>query len=294
MTLSGCVDLTQDHCELFSNSVGICQIFEPYYVCDSSNRYQFQSLAKESKNILEIGPYSNPYYIGENVKYFDTMSREGIIYQIINEQDPGVRNHVAADDNTFNKVPHINYVDQNGDMSIIHESFDLIFSSHNIEHQVNLVLHLQQLENLLTNDGQIILFIPDKRFCFDHFVPESPLSDVLESYYNQDKLHPLRTVLAMICETTHNSAYHHLLGYHGQIAGKDVDCYQKALEKYQDSENNYINAHRWRFTPTQFAFIINSLNQLKLTNLTIEKLYLTKNNQLEFYVILKKQLKESE
>jgi hypothetical protein len=98
----------------------------------------------------------------------------------------------------------------------------------------------------------------------------------------------------MICETTHNSAYHHLLGYHGQIAGKDVDCYQKALEKYQDSENNYINAHRWRFTPTQFAFIINSLNQLKLTNLTIEKLYLTKNNQLEFYVILKKQLKESE
>ena len=246
-------------------------------------------------------------------------------------------------------------------MSSINEKFDLIFSSHNIEHQIDLVSHLQQIEKLLNDNGQIILLVPDKRFCFDHFVPESPFSDILESYYNKDKFHPFRTILSMVCETTHNNPNKHLAGDNGEIKGKDVNCYKEALERYNNSlkkhiihipveevqadknldsnavisdfqqvsqvidavqnekvqgvfqdeqrslhlvnehaqnldsnaaisdfQQVYINAHRWRFTPQQFSFVIDGLNKLDLIHLKIEKLHLTKKNHFEFYVILKK------
>lgn len=288
MNFQGCVDLSQDQCELFSKSVGVCETIEPYYVCDSTTREQFKSLYNNDIKILEIGPYNRPYYRGENVKYFDAMNQDEIRFQMINENDPGIKNHVIASDAELAKVPFIDYVNQNGDMSIIDDKFDLIFSSHNLEHQIDLVSHLQQVEKLLKNDGQVVMLVPDKRFCFDHFVPESPLSDILESYYNKDKIHPLRTILAMVCETTHNKANEHLAGNNGEIKGKDVSCYKEALERYSNSQSNYINAHRWRFTPTQFSFVINSLNKLELINLKIKKLRLTKKNQLEFSVVLEK------
>lgn len=290
MIFQECVDLNKDYCEFFSQSVGVCEIIEPYYVCDSSTREQFKNLNNNDIKILEIGPYSNPYYRGENVKYFDAMTQDEIRFQMINENDPGIKNNIVVSDFELAKVPFIDYVNQNGDMSIIDDKFDLIFSSHNLEHQIDLVSHLQQMEKLLKDDGQVIMVVPDKRFCFDHFVPESPLSDILESYYNKDKLHPLRTILAMVCETTHNNPYQHLAGNNGGVKGKDINCYKEALERYNNSEGNYINAHRWRFTPTQFSFVMDSLNKLELINLKITKLHLTKKNQFEFYVILDKNL----
>lgn len=290
MSFQGCIDLQGDYCELFSNAVGICQTNELYYVCDPSPREQFKSLNKNEIKILEIGPYSNPYYRGSNVKYFDAMTQEEIRNQIANETDPVIKNNIVANHLELSKVPIIDYVNKNGDMSDINETFDLIFSSHNIEHQVDLVSHLQQLEKLINDNGQIILLVPDKRFCFDHFVPESPFSDILESYYNKDKFHPLRTILSMVCETTHNFPNKHYAKDNGEIKGKDVNCYKEALERYNNAQGEYINAHRWRFTPGQFSFIVDGLNKLDLVHLKIEKLHLTKEDHFEFYVTLKKSL----
>jgi hypothetical protein len=48
-------------------------------------------------------------------------------------------------------------------MSLIKEKFSLIFSSHNIEHQVDLVKNLNQVANLLEEGGKFFIIIPDKR-----------------------------------------------------------------------------------------------------------------------------------
>ena len=45
--------------------------------------------------------------------------------------------------------------------------FDVIYGSHVLEHQVDLIGHLQSLEKLLAPGGRVIEIIPDYRRCFD-------------------------------------------------------------------------------------------------------------------------------
>jgi SAM-dependent methyltransferase len=47
--------------------------------------------------------------------------------------------------------------------------FQLIMSSHALEHQPDLVRHLQKVSRLLRKGGYYLAFVPNKRFCFDHY-----------------------------------------------------------------------------------------------------------------------------
>lgn len=273
-------NMKERDCELFNDSIGYCNNICNIITCEDISRDDFLKPIKTNPNlkILEIGPYNFPALQGQNVKYFDIMTSEELRNRAANEK--------LSED--VIKVPNkIDYVSRNGDMTIIKDKFDIVFSSHNIEHQIDLVNHLNQVADILTNNGKFYLFIPDKRYCFDHYIPESSLSDIIAEHYRTEKQdHPLRTILAMECETTHNNTKHHWRNNSGEVSGKDYKCYQKALNKYNEAQGKYIDAHRWRFTPQQFKFIIEELNKLGLIRFKIEKIYKTQSFHNEFKVIL--------
>lgn len=100
-------------------------------------------------NSLEIGPGIMPVLKGEKVKYFDILNLEGLKEKMGQylPLDPEMR--------------EIDYVVPNGDLSKIsgNAKFSLVFSSHVVEHQLDLVVHFQQVSSLLDDGGYYALMV---------------------------------------------------------------------------------------------------------------------------------------
>jgi SAM-dependent methyltransferase len=122
--------------------------------------------AMNHNKILEISPFYRPCMIGENVSYFDVLDKEGLI-------ENAKRMKLPTD-----AISDMHYVSRNGDLSIISGKFDIVFSSHVIEHTIDLITHLNQVYSLLNENGKYILAIPDYRYCFDHFRGQSKFPEI--------------------------------------------------------------------------------------------------------------------
>ena len=79
------------------------------------------------------------------------------IPRLVLNKDKLIERAILHDRNNPYSTPNIDYVSENGDLSIITDKFDMILSAHLIEHQICLIKHLQNIENLLNADGYYIV-----------------------------------------------------------------------------------------------------------------------------------------
>jgi hypothetical protein len=224
---------------------------------------------------LEIGPFASPCLSGSQVDYFDVLDQQALQKRAID---------LSLD---AAGCPYIKYVSPNGDLSVVSESYRIVFSSHCIEHQPDLIRHLQLVEHLLEDHGFYYLVIPDKRYCMDAFLPESGISEVLQAFEENRKLHTLRRVIEHHGLTTHNMAWMHWLGIHGSKQS-DPERIRLAYDEYKAKKGAYIDVHAWQFTPSSFTGIIDALRQLKFIHFHVEKVSQTRPGSIEFYAVLKK------
>ncbi len=245
-------------------------------------RAMVNKLIKENPvKVLEIGPYDNPSCIGENVKYFDIYDAETL------------KALAEKSDRPFKNTPDkIHYVEPNGDLSIVNEKFDMVFSSHCIEHQPDLIRHLKNVENILDEGGLYVLVIPDKRYCFDHFRNGTTLFEVIDATVENRTLHSFKNVGEYTCLHTHNNSFLHWLGEHGENK-LDSKKFLKSVDDYSRSiaDGEYIDVHAWSFTPKIFGDIIKNLNLLGIINLEVHRLCNTVWGRFEFVAVLRKNFK---
>lgn len=239
-------------------------------------RKPFVASMPKHASILEIGPFYNPICVGDHVKYFDILSREDLV-----KRAKQINGHISSE-----RIPHIEYVSPTGDLSIINETFDVIVSSHAIEHQLDLIDHLQKTSQLLRAGGKYYLIVPDKRYCFDHFMRESTIADVIHAHIVKPTKTSVKSVIEHRALTTHNNAFKHWIGMH-QHKNDISSKIKNALTEYM--EKDYVDVHSWYFTPTSFSTIIKLLNQLGYTDFIISKLHSTSPGSLEFYAVLEKE-----
>lgn len=202
-----------------------------------TTRWEFAALVPDDADALEIGPYSKPTLKSKRTRYFDVLSRAELIKRagLVGVADPG--------------VPEIHFVSPVGDLSIVDDTFDVVLSSHCIEHQPDLVTHLRHVQRLLRSGGCYFLVIPDKRYCFDHFMPHSNLADVLDAFYAKATRHSLRNVLAHRALTCHNDVIRHWQGDHGLNPEDYTLRVGRALREFEGGDGAYIDVHAWFFTP---------------------------------------------
>ena len=241
-------------------------------------REHFVTDINTDKSTLEIGPFTNPIITGKNVEYFDVLSTTGL------------QNRARQFGFSIDRIPLIKYVQKNGDLSIVRDKFHQVVSSHLIEHQPCLITHLNNVENILVNGGLYYLIVPDKRYCFDHFVSEKKISDVLGAYDLKRNVHTLSSVLEHRALTTHNDPVRHWKGDHGGRPNpKELyERIQLACDEYYLAFDSYIDVHAWQFTPLGFCEIIEALNGLNLCKLELIQLNNTPYGRFEFTAILKK------
>jgi 2-polyprenyl-3-methyl-5-hydroxy-6-metoxy-1,4-benzoquinol methylase len=240
------------------------------------DRSDFIRLINPGKRTLEIGPFANPLMSGINVYYSDVLSSDELVSRAL---EHGVPTH---------RIPKIiHYV--SSDLNSIPDTFEYIISSHVIEHQPDLIAHLKTIEKLLSDGGRYFLCVPDKRYCFDHNLNESTIADILQAFQEKRVVHNLKSVIEHRCLTAHNNPQLYWENSVKKIWPDKAtpESILNAINEFESSLGSYIDVHAHYFTPFSFLKIMNLLLELNFTKLKVERIYPTKLNNNEFWVILK-------
>ncbi len=245
------------------------------------DRQAFVKIIPLEMQTLEIGPYARPLVTGSRVKYVDVFSTEEL------------RQRADGEVMKAEHVPEITWVSQPSDLSCVDQHFGAVLSSHVIEHQPNLVHHLNQVDHILRKGGRYFVLAPDHRYCFDHFMTPSLITEVLSAYLEKRTTHSVKSLLESRLMMTHNHPAEHWNGNHGNLNDNPEYPNSNRIERLQIGMDSYReqgfvkDEHAWYFTPESFESIINDLNALGLINLQIERIYPTMRNSVEFWAILR-------
>ena len=289
------------HYEKFADAQGLSSC--PYDRREFLKKILQTAIDKRHLKTLEIGCDAHPFLVGENVKYFELVDSETLRTRC--------QKYGLSVDNLPEKI---HFVDAAGDLNVVDEKFDVIFTSHVIEHVPDLIAHFQDVSKILNAGGLYVLIIPDKRFCFDRYNAESTLADVIDAFVNGRKTARLADVIGSVFTRTHNNPVRHWLGDHGErfglrnappdsegvteIAGEYFfddgknlpDKVFRLIEKYAETleHGEYVSAHNWRFTPDSFGYIVNMLNALNFVDLPLYRLCRTIWGRFEFIAMLER------
>lgn len=244
----------------------------------AAQRLGFLAMVPDNLSILEIGPFTKPAFTGQNVKFFDVLSRDELLERARKVGYP------------TNFCPDIDFLSPEGDLSIVPTGlFDIVFSSHCIEHQPDLISHLLQVERILKPEGRYFLIIPDKRYCFDYFLPPSDIDEILRAHSELRKVHTMKSIYEHYVLTTHSNTLEHWCGRHDDPNFADrADRAHHAVETFHSANGSYVDVHAWQFTPESFREVINTLNVMKKIDLSVERVYQTVWGQNEFTAVVKK------
>lgn len=240
------------------------------------SRNDFVNLIPSHMKTLEIGPFTDPVVSGENVIYADYLDQNELIER------------ARLYNREYKNTPRIKYVTSKIPLSDIPEEFDIVISSHSIEHQPDLISHLLDIQRLIKNrNGMYFLIVPDKRYCFDRYINESTIADILDAHRSGLKVHSLKNVISHIALITHNDSIKHWEDPDIQRPVIDYKMVDFAIKQFDEANGGYIDVHSWFFTPASFCENINMLNALGIINLKVERVYFTRRNAIEFWAILK-------
>jgi SAM-dependent methyltransferase len=239
------------------------------------SRIDFAGLILPDADALEIGPFCSPLLHGRHTKYFEVLPQATLRERAESFGIP------AAD------VPRIDYVSPTGDLSVVDRAFDVVLSSHCLEHQPDVVGHLRAVERLLRPGGRYFLLIPDRRYCFDHYLSDSSLADVVEAFEQRRTYHTLKSVLEHRVLTTHNDSRRHWAGDHGTFMEDFQTRMAGALAEYGAVAGGYVDVHAWYFTPESARTVFAALRALDYTRFEIERLYPTRRGENEFWLVLR-------
>jgi SAM-dependent methyltransferase len=242
-----------------------------------TNRKEFLAEIPSDGTGIEIGPFANPLLHGSNVKYLDVLPTEQLVTRA---------RELGMDQS---KVPHISYISDINGFPEISERFDYALSCHSIEHQPDLIKHLNQVEQILVPGGRYFLIIPDKRYCFDHFLSESTIADVVGAFLEKRTVHSAKSVIEHRALTTHNDPVEHFSSNHGELFNNQNQRVQQAMLEIQGANGSYIDVHAWQFVPKSFALLVRQIFELGLSRLKVESIYRTAPNTQEFFAVLNRE-----
>ena len=256
-------------------------------------RQQLMQFIDERKGqvMLEIGPFMNPAIRKEvhNVYYADIRSKDEI-YNFY------LKHNLCTPEELYERIAPIDFVIKDTyEKAMDGKKFNVIFSSHVIEHVNDIIFHLQDLAAILNDDGYLVMAIPDKRYCFDHFREVTPFRDMLDVYLNGSVNSTAR--LAFDGFNGHRcndpEAYHsNSVSFSSMIDSGIDDYYWTYLNQYKSVRDKemVLSEHNWVFTCTSFLDCLRDMLRANMLPFSCFYFDTTPENIFEFTIILQKNI----
>lgn len=240
--------------------------------------------------ILEIGPLNRPLIKREqypNVLYCDIRSTAEVkaLYadddylKVTNISIP-IEDIVGVDvvlkdsyEKTFSSLP----------------KFDYIVASHVLEHVEDLLFFLQDVSKVLAEGGKLIIYYPDKRYCFDHFRSEASFRDAYD-VYKKGRGALSRMVLDFFLTAINENAeivFWNAADMQMMLPNNDKE---KAFDLYERSNKGEFidDVHYWPFSDAGFLKFIYDAVRTDFIRLNCHDFCPTQQNTQEFLVVLGK------
>lgn len=255
------------------------------YTKSMTRNERIRSQFDQTMRLIEIGPSYNPIVPksqGWNTIVVDHTTKG----ELLDKYAPG---SLVSEGFDASVIEEVDIVWRQGALSdcfpkVLHGQFDGLIASHVIEHVPDIISFLQSVAVLLKPNGKFFLAVPDKRLCFDFFVPLSTTGHAI------DAVGQSRHTRGILFD---HAAYYAFKGGEGawQRDGKVAPftfahewgpvsaILQKKIDDYED-------AHKWRFIPASFQLMILELNRLKQIVWTVGRI--EPQAAVEFWVWLQR------
>jgi SAM-dependent methyltransferase len=237
--------------------------------------------------ILEIGGGYNPVFTKDrypNVYHLDHCDTAAL--QAKYRNDPLVANLV-------HRIQPVNFV-ANGlpiEKVVPHDlRFDFVFSSHALEHQVDLIGHFDSLQAVLKLDGQALMVIPDYRRCFDALRFPTLSSDAIAVYRRGRAVHSGRQIMDSMSRRVDLNPGRKLRAPDLSVARFNSSLRQsyRAMLASEQTDAPYEDVHAWVFSPESFELLLLELFMLELTEMRVT--FISRPYGPQFFVRLERGL----
>ena len=167
---------------------------------------------------------------------------------------------------------------------------DYVIASHVIEHVPDIISWLQDISNILRDDGILSLVIPDKRFTFDYFRENTTAGELIESYLSKSTRPSTKQVFDFFSTSIKLDTVQRWNGKLDEAQLTKLHSLSLAEKKSKDNLENeeYVDIHCTVYTPKSFFQLIEVLFELDLINFKVISFYDTSENELEFFVSFQK------
>jgi hypothetical protein len=232
---------------------------------------------------IEFGPLITPVVARANgdIRYVDRASTEELRHWF-SADDKINTAEIASIDYIWNDAPLLDCVQNN--------QFDYAIASHVIEHVPDIVTWLNEVSDVLVDNGILSLIIPDKRYTFDCRRELSTMSDVIDAYVRRLRKPSPRQIFdhfAGIADVDTAGLWNGSLDpAHARLIHTPESVLQTVKKAYTSDE--YIDSHCWVVTPHSFFKVLDGLNQLGLLNFEVVSFDPTELNDIEFFVSLRR------
>jgi hypothetical protein len=233
------------------------------------------------KRGIEFGALSRPLLrdvAGVTVHYVDHLSTEEI-----------KKKYLANENIRQEDIVDVSYVADGRPLrEIIPHKYDFALGSHVGEHVPDLLGWWNELAEILVENGQIVLALPDKRRCFDIIRRLSSTADVVGAWLEQRKK-------PSAAASFEQGAYTHI--FNGAPVWMQLKppeelnrsgTLAKGLERARQAATEYVDTHCWVFTPRSFMAILRDLAEMQILPFKVRHFQIPPQTHAEFYVCLQK------
>ncbi len=243
----------------------------------------------KSKRFLEIGPLCNPLI--KNIEKYYTCDIKDTDEVKLRYKDDSTRN--------IEEVISIDFIMKNSYSETFKDipKFDYVINSHVFEHIPNPIFFLQDISKILSKKGELIMIIPDKRYCYDYYREYSSFAQMYCVFEGLNKYD--------INGKGNKILYSQVLdSFSQQCASNDSKKfwkskeYQKigtsqpenALKNYENFKTNEVlfDRHFWCFSDFSFLKILYNLTRYTLLPFKVKEFFPTRENTFAFGIILEK------
>lgn len=237
---------------------------------------------------LEIAPLHRPIALKSewDVRYVDITTTERLREHYADEASVPVEDIMEVDfpltgpDGEIRRLAEV----AKGD-----SPYAWVIASHVIEHVPDLITWLDDIATLLQDEGSLVLVVPDTRYSFDAYRPQTTVGQMLQAAHQGDTVPSVRAVydhFSTASEITTQEAWS------GNDPGLDASrghTEEETLTRLESAKaGEYIDCHVWTFRPSTFIDQINELGRLGLCDFVVETLRNTRPDDLEFFAVLRR------
>lgn len=235
---------------------------------------------------LEIGPLANPVVDPDvaDVRYVDVTDRAGLVAHYAG--NPAVDPDAIPEQHFWLTRP-------DGTVSTLAEAvaadgpYQHVVASHVIEHVPDLVGWLHDVASVLTDDGALLLAVPDRRYCFDARRTPTTVGQVVQAHLDGDRTPSARAVLDHFMRAVDFSAEQ---AWSGQAPPAQGSHPLAEVERHlaRQRAGDYVDCHVWPMTPRGLADLLDDLLALGEVDFSLERLTATRVGEQEFYATLRR------